>query len=166
MGPPITIKSRIICLKARERHACSRFFHRFSTPFALLIWFFVAYTKSIDANAIAFLFLVGTCAVAYNTSVFCNEMYAYMQVTHDHYKCQHIILYGAEFVTNALCIIVSFWWVGDIYKLSYVEKRNQFYIWFCVFTLALVFHFTIDRIMWSKIQDVTRSAYQHVSTNL
>jgi len=165
-APPIHVNYGGKLLKARTRDMIDRYFKRFFTPFAFVVWMIVALEYNTCVNVPTLIFAISTIAGVHNANTaYIRWRQDLMLISEGNIPKEDcnlkMTIAGADFLIHFMCIALSLWWVDDFHSCIPIEKSNQATVW-CVFVgLTFVLHVIQYQVSITRQQQLVTVTYSH-----
>lgn len=166
---PIYINTPTQCIKSKQRKMVTKFFARFYTPFAIIIWVLSAMDINTCQRVPISIAVISCIAALYNAyDSFWQWNIDIKLITNDNRENQgfSLVIFASEFMIHLICIVLSFWWVDDLHTCLNISKKTQLYIWLTLFIIAIVLHIMQHTLSQQKITYIVKQAYKHVEPSL
>lgn len=167
---PIHLNTPIICVKARERRMIYRFFQRFYTSFAFIVWIMAQFSMNTCQSVPISIILISLGAAFVNATQtnrqYISDIKLIMEDQHpDFNKSNSVGIFLMDFAIHLICVVLSFWWVDDLHTCIPLSKRRQSHVWCLCFLSAFVLHVLQYNITQYKIDQIVKQSYQHVQSD-
>lgn len=168
-APPIRVTYGGKLVKARTRDMIDRFFKRFFTPFAFVIWGVVAFEYNTCMNVPALIVVVSLIAAVHNANnTYLRWRQDLMLISEGKIAKEDCglkaTIAGSDFLIHFISIVLGFWWVDDFHECLPVERANQGVVWAMFVLLVFVLHSIQYHVSIARQQHLVTSAYQHCHT--
>lgn len=165
---PIYVNTPTQCMKSKQRKMISKFFARFYTPFAIIIWILSASDINTCQNVPISIAIISCLAALYNAyDSFWQWKVDIKLITNGAQENRRfsLAIFASEFMIHLICIVLSFWWVDDLHTCLNIAKKTQMYIWLVLFTTSIVMHIMQYTLSQQKISYIVKQAYKHVASS-
>lgn len=165
-APPIHVQYGGKLIKAKTRDMVDRFFKRFFTPFAFIIWGVVAFEYNTCVNVPTLIVVVSLVAAVHNAN---NTYLRWRQdlllisdgnIAKEDCGLKTTIA-GSDFLIHFIAVVLSFWWVDDFHACLPLDRDNQGTIWLILTCLTFALHVIQYNVSIARQQHLVSVAYSH-----
>lgn len=157
-------------LTKKKRKVISQYFHRFYTPFSIVIWSLVAFDVDDCKHMVYVVPLLTFISSIYCTRKKYNEYYKDLvyilersDFEMDQFMKLHYLIF--EFVIQYMASYTSLYWINEVHSCLRIDRIHQSYLF--VVIMAVTFFLHVIHYLQTKKQTefFVRQTYSHLSTN-